>query len=583
MEYEPVVGRLREVRVITRPTADGRSSVTFRNFVVEMPYSKELNLEIGALLAVETIREDTYLILEVADYVPVHFGMINLDGSIPKEIRDQVMEEVSKSWHNGGNSEMWIDVFAYPIGYIATQNGFRKGYYPPLPGSPVRILNKESFKEFVCAKNGTDIGTVLGQGIPLTVNLPKAMVYHIGVFAFTGSGKSNLTSALIRRILNYTDAKVVIFDISMEYSILLLDQLLKHNSEILTTERYPSNPSDSSRKFMRTHVIPEELENYRERIRRTIESLFMEGKIRTLYVPPQGSMSLTYDSFLKLIKDQIDDKYTAFAQKPLFSLMLRKLDEMMRVNKIPKDAPLDDSILPILDEIENEGRSAGLKDNSTIFAFISSLRSYVSTDQVQSDEYDIEKLAIDILNRDKDSPRLFVLELQNLEESREIVASLVEEVMARRKRSFSTSPILFVLDEAQEFIPFDTRQRDKSELSSSAVEKLLRHGRKYHLHALISTQRLAYLNTNVLQQLHTYFISVLPRPYDRQLVSETFGISDALLDRTLDLEVGQWLLVSFKASLPHDVPVFFNAPNNLDEIRKILEEDRSGNLINGNK
>jgi len=163
------------------------------------------------------------------------------------------------------------------------------------------------------------------------------------------------------------------------------------------------------------------------------------------------------------------------------------------------------------------------------------------------------------------------VELPNLDEARELLASLIEHVMSRRKRAFSNLPILFVLDEAQEFIPFDTRQRDRSELSSSAVEKLLRHGRKYHLHTLISTQRLAYLNTNVLQQLHTYFISTLPRPYDRQLVSETFGVSDALLDRTLDLEVGQWLLVSFKASLPHDVPVFFSAPNNLDELRRGLQ------------
>ncbi|BCS91869.1 ATP-binding protein [Metallosphaera javensis (ex Sakai et al. 2022)] len=580
MEFEPVTGRLREVRVTTRPTADGRSSVTFRNFVVEMPYSRDLNLNIGALLALETIKSDTYLILEVADYVPVHYGMINMDGSIPKEIRDQVMEEVSKSWRDGNSSEMWIDVFAYPIGYIATPEGFKKGYLPPLPGSPVRILNRESFREFVCARSGVEIGKVIGEDIPLTIDISKAMVYHMGVFAFTGSGKSNLTATLIRRILNHTNAKVVIFDVSMEYSILLLDQLLSQRAEILTTDRYPSTPLDASRRFMRTHVIPEDLERHRENIRRKVEELFASGKIRNLYIPPQGSMGLTFETLLELVRAQIDDKYTAFAQKPLFSLMLRKLDTFMRENKIPKDAPLDDSILSILKDMENEGRNAGLKENSSLFSFISSLRSYINTEVKESEEYDVEKLAIDILDRDESSPRLFILELQNLEESREVVASLLEEVMSRRKRSFSTSPVLFVLDEAQEFIPFDTRQRDKSELSSNAVEKLLRHGRKYHLHALISTQRLAYLNTNVLQQLHTYFISVLPRPYDRQLVSETFGINDTLLDRTLDLEVGQWLLVSFKASLPHDVPVFFSAPNNLEEVRRALEENRSANPVN---
>jgi hypothetical protein len=51
--------------------------------------------------------------------------------------------------------------------------------------------------------------------------------------------------------------------------------------------------------------------------------------------------------------------------------------------------------------------------------------------------------------------------------------------------------------------------------SSRAVEALLRQGRKYGLGGCIATQRIAYLNTNALQQLHTYFVGTLPRPYDR--------------------------------------------------------------------
>ena len=61
------------------------------------------------------------------------------------------------------------------------------------------------------------------------------------------------------------------------------------------------------------------------------------------------------------------------------------------------------------------------------------------------------------------------------------------------------------------------RKEDGTDNSSRAVEKLLRHGRKYNLNGWISTQRIAHLNTNALQQLHSYFVSTMPRPYDRQL------------------------------------------------------------------
>ncbi len=131
------------------------------------------------------------------------------------------------------------------------------------------------------------------------------------------------------------------------------------------------------------------------------------------------------------------------------------------------------------------------------------------------------------------------------------------------KNSFTLQPkIVFVFDEAQEFIPYDRKKEDGTEFSSRAVEKLLRHGRKYNLHGWISTQRIAHLNTNALQQLHSYFVSTMPRPYDRQLISDTFAIDDAFMDRTLTFQNGDWLMASFKATNTQNVPVFFHAINN---------------------
>ena len=42
--------------------------------------------------------------------------------------------------------------------------------------------------------------------------------------------------------------------------------------------------------------------------------------------------------------------------------------------------------------------------------------------------------------------------------------------------------------------------------------------------ACVATQRIAYLNTNALQQLHTYFAGTLLRPYDlvKELSNDRF-------------------------------------------------------------
>ncbi|WP_338604806.1 ATP-binding protein [Sulfolobus tengchongensis] len=576
--FEAEEGRLREAKVITRQTSDGRGTVSFRNYIVEFPFSLKNKLGIGKLLAANTIMENNYLVLEVADIIPMHYGMINLDITIPKEIRNEIMKRVDESWNSEDEKETWIDAIAYPLGYIleASPNNiiFKKGYLPPLLGSSVKILNKDAYKSFVCARTNVSLGKILHENIPLNIDLEKAIKYHLGVFAFTGSGKSNLSSLIVRRVLdNLSDTKVVIFDVSMEYAVLLIDKLLEVQSEIVSLDRIPMSAVDAGRRFIRSHVIPDDIADIKDKLRKGAEILYQNGKMKQLYIPPEGLTYLSYADLIDLVKKQIEDKYTAISQKPLLYTFLSKLDNFMRERKLTPDDIVDDTINQLLDEMETLGKEAHLKENSSLFTFIAGVRSYISMGIRENEEYDIEKLAIEILDSSKESPRLVILELPNLEEGRQVVATIINQIYNRRKRMYSDNPkILFIIDEAQEFIPYDTKQKDKSEASSVSIEKLLRHGRKYHLHALISTQRLAYLNTNALQQLHSYFISTLPRPYDRQLLAETFGISDMLLDRTLELEPGQWLLVSFKAALPHDVPVFFSAENNLNIVKDVLSK-----------
>ena len=182
-----------------------------------------------------------------------------------------------------------------------------------------------------------------------------------------------------------------------------------------------------------------------------------------------------------------------------------------------------------------------------------------------------ETLPDEILSTEKDSPRVFVINLPEAEDARAQTAEVINQVFRRRKRSFSLSPqVLFIVDEAQEFIPQDARKGDNAFESSRMVERLLRHGRKYNLYCWVSTQRIAHLNTSALQQLHSYFISTMPRPYDRQLVADSFAIDDAFMDRTLAFQNGDWLLTSFKATATQNIPVFFHAENNEETLRRYL-------------
>ena len=94
--------------------------------------------------------------------------------------------------------------------------------------------------------------------------------------------------------------------------------------------------------------------------------------------------------------------------------------------------------------------------------------------------------------------------------------------------------------------------------------------RKYGLGGCVATQRIAYLNTNALQQLHTYFVGTLPRPYDRSVVSNTFMIDQGILEKTLEFAPGDWLLSSYIATGMENVPIFIHADNAEKELEKFL-------------
>jgi uncharacterized protein len=124
------------------------------------------------------------------------------------------------------------------------------------------------------------IGHLLGatdNQIPFTVNIEKLLHYHVGAFAFTGSGKSNLTSLVIRKAMNSVpNVKFVIFDISSEYGVNILDLLKSLPSRIVLTEPLPGygngGVKDSTiaqkmaEDYLVRHVVPEALVEFKKEI-----------------------------------------------------------------------------------------------------------------------------------------------------------------------------------------------------------------------------------------------------------------------------------------------------------------------------
>ena len=195
-----------------------------------------------------------------------------------------------------------------------------------------------------------------------------------------------------------------------------------------------------------------------------------------------------------------------------------------------------------------------------------------------AEKYKIDRDGLVGLLMEKDGRRLIIFQgederaLQKL--SNEIIADERYGVYHKRKQDGITEPLtMFVFDEADKFI--SSRRVAESDMASrEAVETVVRRGRKIGLGALIATQRMALLDTNIISQLHTYFISKLPRKEDRQKVVEGFGMGVDMLVETFKFNPGDWLIISNDATGLRNSPIHIHSNDTNDRIKEFFRTEQ---------
>ncbi|TFG34307.1 ATP-binding protein [Candidatus Thorarchaeota archaeon] len=598
------IGRLaRVVPIAANYTSEWAGSAARYDCRIKIRYNKELmaQLEEGMLLAVRNFKGQSkksqkegierFTVMVISKVWPLHYGLGGVSDSHYYPMQMEIIEQSVTDWSTDDQATMMVHMTAIPINYDLVFNAqgeteFRKGFSYPLIGEEVYVINMETVNQIYNAKVKDAIGFKskttsedphkdprLGtlrmflesdEQVPIYVDLYKLVRYHFGVFSFTGGGKSNLLSNLFRRILYHTDdTKIVIFDISCEYPFLI--------SDILSNPKIPGKiileeEAESPEEFARSIVKPRDFEDD-HRANEVLKKLYNDGKV-THYNQPLTQIP----TFGSLIEEIQNLRTGQGLDKPHY---IQAIEETMDfVNDWMEDKSKNMS--DILDEVFIDAFAAKAKSAVENFNVHSSsgvyswavTRSNLKRELARAKKATNSGVTVsDILKMLSGKERVICISMADPDTLRDLVINLTGAALKYRKRRFEIKPqILFVFDEAQEFIP--NKASGLTERCSYAVEKLLRQGRKYGLGGAIATQRIAYLNTNIMQQLHTFFVGTLPRPYDRTVVSSSFQIDLSILDKTLEFPPGSWLLSSYIATGLDNVPVFVKADNSEDALKE---------------
>jgi DNA helicase HerA-like ATPase len=573
---------------------------------IKVEYQKDLMglLEEGMLIAVKNFKQtekdtERYTLMEISRVWPEHFGLRGISDHSYYPMQFEIIEQSEADWQTDDKATMMIQISAIPINYDLTlcppdECKFTKGFSYPIVASEAYILNSQMinrmYNQKITQKYSIDptkttedphkdprLGLIkMFQAtktiIPIYIDFENLVRYHFGVFAFTGGGKSNLMSNILRRILLHTkDTKIIIFDISCEYLFLLMDIFA---DPVIPAKVILETRTESLEQLTNSVVKPREYEAD-TRILNGFKQILDQGKV-SYYTKPKQKVP-TYSEFL----DQLEEQRKGNIDKPHYiDAIDRIVDtvlEYIEKNALSENQEVNEDFVKFIDVKAAETvETFKVHDKSGLYAWATTRSTLL---EILKKKHEEEKKEVGGLTAEKirdlleGKERLICVSISDPFTIKELVIALSRDLLARRKRRFQVKPyILLVFDEAQEFIPDFTSSAGMDKKCSKQVETLLRQGRKYGLGACIATQRIAYLNTNALQQLHTYFVGTLPRPYDRTLVSETFMIDQGILEKTLEFAPGEWLLSSYIATGIENVPIFIKADNAEKEIEKHLNQ-----------
>jgi DNA helicase HerA-like ATPase len=573
---------------------------------VKIKYQKDLMglLEEGMLLAVKNFKPaeaeaQRFTLMEISRVWPEHFGLRGLSDHGYYPMQFEIIEQSEADWQSNDTSTMMIQIDAIPLNYDLIIRGdcvfeFVKGFSYPVVGSPIFILSSEMIKRMYNQKIAAELGVNTASTsadahsdprlglvkmfeasnvpIPIYVSFEKLIRYHFGVFAFTGGGKSNLMSNVLRRILLHTaNTKTVIFDISCEYAFLLLDMLADPNVNAkLVLERR----IDGVGQLYNSVVKPREYEAD-ERTKAGLRAVMAQGKL-AYYIKPKQIIP-TY----RQIMEELDDQRKDSVSRPHYINAIDTIHDAVRVfvenHGLSENQEVTEEFVSQIDEVSRAAMETfRVNEKSGLYAWATTRNTIADLFKKagEKEEKDTSALTVEGIREllEDKTTNIVIISISDPFIIKDLAISLTQDLLVRRKRRFTVKPyILLVFDEAQEFI--SSREGGIEGKVSQHVETLLRQGRKYGLGVCIATQRIAYLNTNALQQLHTYFVGTLPRPYDRALVSETFMIDKGILEKTLEFAPGEWLLSSYIATGIENVPIFIKADNAEKEVEKYLSKN----------
>lgn len=502
----------------------------------------------------------------------ISYGIVDSVSNTPSKIVE--IEKIN----NFGNRYLTINLIGEKIGDGRFEKGI--GLYPTI-NDEVHIVTESDLKDIY---GGADKGLIsIGKhassdNLDIYLDLHKLVLRHSAILGSTGSGKSNSTVGILKRIISeFPNSRVVLIDPHGEYgSAFLSAKVYKINDknnplyipfwlmnfDELAYFLVGAKSTDDQRpeyRLLREWITRYKREHY----------LLKSGEVNPNFITadspiPFSARKLWYDmnwwlnaSFTAKTKDAQTDKTVCETSKGNPELLQRAEFKPYAMGNQEPYKSQHQEFYSYEKKLLNR-----LKDSRYDFLF-------------HSVDYEDEKSPKDLHDLLQEwignTERLTILDLSNVPfEVMDITVGLItrfiyDSMFWGRYEPYTgkNRPLLLAYEEAHTYLGKD----DITRYAKTAVERIFKEGRKFGVGAMVISQRPSEISETILAQIGTFIALRLTNSTDQSIVKSMAPDNmNSLINLLPSLRIGEAVVVGEAIRIPSRIrlPIQNPRPDSAD-------------------
>jgi DNA helicase HerA-like ATPase len=531
---------------------------------VEIEISKEIPS------AAPIINGRLYKIGQIGTFVKFPIGSLTLYGLVSSVSNTPSTIDNIQYEPNYGSRFLQVQLMGEKLGNERFQKGV--GTFPTI-NDEVHIVTEEDLKLIYGDKSDglIELGKhSSSENLPVYIDIHNLILRHSAILGSTGSGKSNTTAHLIKRILeDYKGARIVLVDTHGEYASAFANnaKIFKINDKDtpLVVPFWTMSFDELSFFLVGRSEGQEKPEDkqLREKIvelKKINASKLKAGNVDVDYVTADSPIPFDIKKMWYEFDRELNATYNHLSDhKKANECLIEEGDaQLLKPAKFTPYSP--GGAQPFKSKMQTMYPYVGkiysrLKDSRYSFMFNPS--DYYDT----SSTNDIDHLLRSWIEHDK---RLTILDLSGIPfELIDISVGLISRFLYDsmywgRFEDYTgrNRPLLMVYEEAHSYLPKSEKSSNVYGYARKAVEKIFKEGRKFGIGAMVVTQRPSEISETILAQAGTFLALRLTNAGDKGTVeSAAPNNMSSLMELLPSLRIGEAIVVGEAINIPSRVRI----------------------------